>query len=296
MAIHTPTSIDVSRLPEPDAIETLDFETILASRMTDFDARAEQAGFDYDVGELETDPIKIDQEVHAYRELLMRARVNDGVRSVLPAFAKGADLDNAVSRANVVRIITLDERGAVIFQEDDEALLRRYLASFDAPAAGSEDGYLAASLKAWPQAHDIRIVNGGAGKVLVYLLAAAGSAAPMDAVFAVAKALDAKHVRPLTDDVTVSAAQIARYALSATLVVPRGPDPAQVVDAAAKSVKAFGVARYNIGAEIPASALLAAAYVPNVLRIEPVEVPDMAARSNVAPYLTGVNLTYRVLS
>ncbi len=295
MAIHTPDIIDVSRLPEPDAIEKLDFETILAARMADFDKRAQQAGFDYDVGDLETDPIKIDQEVHAYREVLMRSRVNDGIRSVLPAFAKGADLDNAVSRANVVRIVTLDERGNIIFREDDDALLRRYLASFDAPAAGSEDGYLAASLKAWPQAHDIRVVNGGAGKVLVYLLGAAGSPAPVDAVFSVAKALDAKHVRPLTDDVTVSAAQIDRYTLSATLVVPRGPDPAQVVDAAVKSVRAFGVARYHIGAEVPASALLAAAYVPNVMRIEPVTVADLPARANVAPYLTDINLTYRVL-
>ncbi len=296
MAIHTPDIIDVSRLPKPDAIETLDFETILASRMTDFGKRAEQAGFDYDVSELETDPIKIDQEVHALREVLMRSRVNDGIRSLLPAFAKGADLENAVSRANVVRIVTLDERGNVIFREDDDALLRRYLASFDAPAAGSEDGYLAAALKAWPQAHDIRVVNGGAGKVLVYLLGADGVAAPLDAVFAVAKALDAKHIRPLTDDVTVSAAAIDRYSLTGKLIVPRGPDPAQVLEAAIRSVKAFGVARYHIGAEIPRDALLSAAYVPNVIRIEGAAFTDLPARANIAPFLAAVNLTFGVQS
>lgn len=296
MAIHTPDIIDVSRLPKPDAIETLDFETILASRMTDFGKRAEQAGFDYDVGELETDSIKIDQEVHALREVLMRSRVNDGIRSVLPAFAKGADLENAVSRANVVRIVSLDEHGKVIFREDDDALLRRYLASFDAPAAGSEDGYLAAALKAWPQAHDIRVVNGGAGKVLVYLLGVDGVTAPLDAVFAVAKALDAKHTRPLTDDVTVSAAAIDRYTLTGKLIVPRGPDPAQVLEAAVKSVKAFGVARYHIGAEIPRDALLSAAYVPNVIRIEDVVFSDLPARANVAPFLAAVNLTFGVQS
>ncbi len=296
MAIHTPDIIDVSRLPKPDAIETLEFETILASRMTDFGKRAEQADFDYDVGELETDPIKIDQEVHALREVLMRSRVNDGIRSVLPAFARGADLENAVVRANIARIVTLDERGNVTFREDDDALLRRYLASFDAPAAGSEDGYLAAALKAWPQAHDIRVVNGGAGKVLVYLLGADGVAAPLDAVFAVAKALDAKHIRPLTDDVTVSAAAIDRYSLTGKLIVPRGPDPAQVLAAAVKSVRAFGVARYYIGAEIPRDALLSAAYVPNVIRIEDVAFSDLPARANVAPFLAAVNLTFGVQS
>ncbi|NTF92588.1 baseplate J/gp47 family protein [Rhizobium rhizogenes] len=296
MAIYAPTIIDVSRLPEPDAIEKLDFETILAARMSDLEKRAKQAGYEYDVGDLETDPIKIDQEAHAYREMLMRARVNDGLRSTLPAFAKNADLDHAVSKAGVERIVTLDEHGKVIFREDDGALLRRYLATFSAPAAGSEDGYLAAALKAWPQAHDIRIVNGGAGKVLVYLLGAGGVAAPLDAVFAVAKALDAKHIRPLTDDVTVSAAAIDRYALTGKLIVPRGPDPAQVLAAAIKSVKTFGDARYHIGAEIPRDALLSAAYVPNVIRIEGAEFSDMPGRANVAPYLTGINLTFGVQS
>ena len=66
--------------------------------------------------------------------------------------------------------------------------------------------------------------------------------------------------------------------------------------AAVKSIKAFGVARYHIGAEIPRDALLSAAYVPNVIRIEGVGFSDMPARANVAPYLTGVNLTFGVQS
>lgn len=286
--------IDLSRLPEPDAIDKLDFETILAARMSDLEKRAEQAGYEYDTGGLETDPLKIDQEAHAFREMLMRARVNDGLRSTLPAFAKKADLDHAVSKAGVERIILFDDHGKMTFREEDGALLRRYLATFSAPAAGSEDGYLAAALKAWPQAHDIRVVNGGAGKVLVHLLGADGAVAPLDAVFAVAKALDAKHIRPLTDDVTVSAATIDRYSLTGKLIVPRGPDPAQVVAAAVKRVKEFGIARYHIGAEIPRDALLSAAYVPNVIRIEGVTFSDVPARASVAPYLTGINLTFGV--
>ncbi len=288
------TIIDLSRLPEPDAIDKLDFETILAARMSDLEKRAEQAGYEYDTGGLETDPLKIDQEAHAFREMLMRARVNDGLRSTLPAFAKNADLDHAVSKVGVERIILFDDHGKVTFREEDGALLRRYLATFSAPAAGSEDGYLAAALKAWPQAHDIRVINGGAGKVLVYLLGADGAVAPLDAVFAVAKALDAKHIRPLTDDVTVSAATIDRYSLTGKLIVPRGPDPAQVVAAAVKRVKEFGIARYHIGAEIPRDALLSAAYVPNVIRIEGVTFSDVPARASVAPYLTGINLTFGV--
>lgn len=295
IAAYAPAAIDVSRLPAPDAIETLDFEALVADRLRDFAARATQAGVPYDVTALETDLVVIDQQVHAFRELLMRARVNDGIRSVLPAFARQADLENAVARANVVRIVRYDDDGNITFQESDTALLRRYLSSFAAPAAGSEDGYIFAALNAYPEAHDIKVRNGGAGKVLVHLLGAGGMRAPIDTVFAVAKALDAKDVRPLTDDVTVSAAVIHPYSMVGKLVVPRGPDPSQVVAAAVSSVRAFGASRYRIGAEVPISALQAAAYVPNVMRVvleTPVE--DLAAVANVAPYLVDVSLTYEV--
>ncbi|NTD85494.1 baseplate assembly protein [Agrobacterium tumefaciens] len=287
--------LDLSLLPKPDAIETLSFETLVDERLKDFAARSSQVGVPYTVTGLETDPIVIDQQVHAFREMLMRARVNNGIRSVLPAFARGADLENVVARANVVRIVRYGDNDEIIFQESDTALLRRYLASFAAPAAGSEDGYTFAALKAYPEAHDIKVRNGGAGKVLVHLLADGGMQTPLDSVFAVAKALDAKDVRPLTDDVTVSAAVINPYSMAGKLVVPRGPDPSQVVAAAVASVRAFGASRYRIGAEIPISALQAAAYVPNVLRVvmeSPVE--DMPAVANVAPYLVNVSLTYEV--
>lgn len=287
--------LDLSLLPKPDAIETLSFEKLVDDRLNDFAARSAQVGAPYTATGLETDPIVIDQQVHAFRELLMRARVNNGIRSVLPAFARGADLDNVVARANIARIVKFDDNDEIIFQESDSALLRRYLASFAAPAAGSEDGYTFAALKAYPEAHDIKVRNGGAGKVLVHILADGGVPSSIDSVFSVAKALDARDVRPLTDDVTVSAAIIHPYSMVGKLIVPRGPDPSQVVAAAVASVRAFGASRYRIGVEIPVSALQAAAYVPNVLRVA-LDAPtsDLPAVANVAPYLVNVSLTYEV--
>jgi phage-related baseplate assembly protein len=293
MALSDDT-LDLSLLPRPKALEDISFEALLAQRLADFKARAEQAGIDYDVDGLETDPIVVDQQSHAYREMLMRARVNDGIRSVLPAFSKGSDLDHVVARAGVVRIVTLDADGKETFREKDEALLRRYLASFAAPAAGSEDGYMAAALAAWPAAHDIRLYNGGPGKVLVYLLGADGQVAPMDAVFAVAKALNVKSVKGFTDDVTVSAALVEPYTFQAKLIVPRGPDPSLVVAAAVESVRAFGLSRYRIGAEVPAEALVSAAYVPNVRRILHDVAGDIPARQSVAPYLARIDLSFEV--
>jgi phage-related baseplate assembly protein len=52
----------------------------------------------YDVGGLEFDPIKINQELNAFFELLVRDRVNQACRAITLAFAIGSDLDAIGSR------------------------------------------------------------------------------------------------------------------------------------------------------------------------------------------------------
>lgn len=98
------TTIDLSTFPPPDAIETLSYEAILAAVMADTQTRFDAAGIDYDVGGLETDPVKVVDEASAYRELLLRARVNYAVRSNLLAFATGTDLDHLAAFYDAVRI------------------------------------------------------------------------------------------------------------------------------------------------------------------------------------------------
>ena len=158
------TIINVADLPAPSAIEALDFESILARQKAKFQefweaARASNPDLDlppYDVAMLEFDPVIIDIEAETYRELLIRARVNDALRAVLPAFAAGADLDNIAARANVVRLVTArDEDGNPTAYETDAQLLDRYLAAFAAPSAGSEDAYVYQAATAWPERHDI---------------------------------------------------------------------------------------------------------------------------------------------
>ena len=83
-------------------LEKIDVEMILSSRML----RLKQlwAFYDppsaaqYDVENLEFDPIKINQEVCSYFELLLRDRVNQAARSITLAYAIGTDLDAIASR------------------------------------------------------------------------------------------------------------------------------------------------------------------------------------------------------
>jgi phage-related baseplate assembly protein len=267
-------TINILDLPRPDAIEELDAETILADRMTQFQSLADAAGFPYDVGGLETDPIKIDQEAHALRELLMRSRVNSAVRAVLPAYAQGADLDAIAARANVRREIVTpadEQAGTPAVYEGDDKLLVRYLASFAAPSAGSPDAYIYWAATTVPALRDVAVlgpsVHGVAGKVEVRLLWEGGGATPDDIVEKVRKALAATNVKPLTDWLIVSAAPVVRYSVDMVVRVPLGPAPATVAAAVKANVRKAADARYAIDAPVWLNFLEGAGYVANVAQV-----------------------------
>jgi phage-related baseplate assembly protein len=296
-------TINIADLPLPDAIEELDAEAIIAARMARFQADAEAAGFPYDVGALETDPIKIDQEAHAFRELLMRSRVNSAVRAVLPAYAQKADLDAIAARANVGRqLITPADpvNNIAAVYEDDTKLLVRYLTSFAVPSAGSEDGYIYRAVTAVPALRDVAVLgpayHGHAGRVYVRLLWEGGADVPDDAVQAVIAAVrDTKGGRPLTDDVVVSSAPITPYSLALSIQVPPGPAPDMIEAAALAAVRKAADARYAIGAQVWLNYLAGAAYVANVQKVTLASpAADVVPDAGGAAYCTDISVSVEV--
>ncbi len=101
----TPSRFPVIRpelLQRPSVLETISSDTIIEDRMQRFKLRwAEEDppnAAQYDVGQLEFDPIKIVTENAAYFELLLRDRVNQAARAVMLAFSFGSNLDAIASR------------------------------------------------------------------------------------------------------------------------------------------------------------------------------------------------------
>jgi phage-related baseplate assembly protein len=305
------TIINVADLAKPEAIETLDYEAIVTRQKLIFaeywDAvRTANPTLNlpsYDVAMLEFDPIVIDSQAESYRELLIRARVNDALRAVLPAFARGTDLDNIAARANVVRLVTArDEDGNPIEWESDAKLLDRYLAAFAAPAAGSEDGYIYQAATAWPQRHDIKVHNHSVealnldpGDVAVYLLAANGASVPDEVLLDVSRALGPKTTRPMTDVVSVRRATVVPWTLTAKLILRRGASPAAAVEQRRLAVRAFGDSRYHIDGLVTLPGAVSALWDPNVVNVEMTSpVADITHGPDKAPYLQAINLTYEV--
>lgn len=95
-------SLELDQLPSMQVLETLNSELIIEERMKQFvelwRKNDPPAGAQYDVDNLEFDPIKINQEANAFFELLLRDRVNQAAKGVTLAYAAGSDLDAIASR------------------------------------------------------------------------------------------------------------------------------------------------------------------------------------------------------
>lgn len=78
--------IDLSTVTAPQVVEALDFEAIFAQLKDELLARLPGVA---DVLELESEPLTKLLQVAAYREVLLRQRVNEAARSIMLAYAGG---------------------------------------------------------------------------------------------------------------------------------------------------------------------------------------------------------------
>lgn len=306
LAVYAPTSIDISRLPAPDAIEALDFEALYAAFKVRFLAfwetqRAINPALPaYDVQSLETDPAGIVGEAWSYLRLMDRQRVNDAFRALLAAYAKGGNLEAIAAGRNLARIVIVPATSsAAAIMEGDDALLRRYLLSFDIPASASAGRYLYDAWKAWPQSADKtlglwdarvngRAIHGRVGDTDVVIIGPEGRLPTPAELASVRAAVTHPDRAPEAVAISVMAASRVEYAVSLVLEVPAvGPSPDVLKAEAIKRVTAAAKDRTLIGGEIPAGLLSGSAFgvgiikvrdrAPVVIEPDPYRVPVMTA-------------------
>lgn len=290
------TAVDLSRLPAPTAIETLDFETLLADAVARYRAEMEASGLTYVARD--SDPVTKLLQTFVYLAQIMRQRINDAVRAVMPAYAAGADLDNIAATYGIARL-TITPADPVlgtpaVMESDAEFRRRMVLAPEGYSVAGPEGAYIFHALTADADVLDASAVSPRPGEVLISILSRTGNGGASPALVArVAERLNDDTIRPLTDHVIVQAAEIVEYVVEATLTTFSGPDADLVLAGARTRIEAYVAACHFLGRDPTRSGIIAALHaegVQNVILTAPVE--DIAVTRQQAPYCTAITITH----
>ena len=246
--------IDLSQLAAPNIVEPLSFDVILAAMIADLQAR--DSTF---TALVESDPAYKIMEVCAYRELLIRQRVNEAAKGVMLAYAAGTDLDQLGANMGITRnVITPANPNAfpptaAVMESDSDFRARIQLAPEALSVAGPVGAYIFWA-KTVADVLDVSVVSPTPGAVVVTLLSRSGSGIPSQATIdAVTAAL--ADVRPLTDQL---------YAISASVTTFDGPDSATVIAACQSAVQAYVASSFKLGRTISISGIYAALQQPGV--------------------------------
>ena len=271
------TSIDLSLLPAPTVIEALDYETILAERKARLLSLlpAEKVAAVEATLALESEPLTILLQESAYREMTLRARVNDAARALLLAYATDADLEQIGARYKVTRLVVTPADLTAIppvqaVMESDERLRERIQMAYDGlSVAGPRGAYKFHARSADGKVLDVSVESPEAMTVRVNILSTDNNGAASPALLSTVDAyLNAEDRRPLCDIVEVHAAELVDYTITAVIHCYPGPSSATVLADAQAALSKTIANLYKLGRDVTRSAIYAALHQPGVQRVE----------------------------
>lgn len=256
MAIPT----ELANLPEPTLIEQISFE----ARLTLFRTRAVElfaaAGIEYDVEQIEADPLQVILQVVTYADSLLRQRVNEAIRANLLAYATGTDLDHLAQFYDVIR-----NSG-----ETDERLRTRIILTIRGRSTGgTEPRYRSVALASSPRVLDAAVYTVGKDptvRVAVFSTDNSGVAdqALLDIVNA---ALQDPAVRMVNDVIVVAAA--SRVATPITANVWLLPETGStILDQMSAALTAAWTEQIVLGRDVTRSWIIAKLSLDGVQKIE----------------------------
>lgn len=272
-------TINLSTLPAPQAVEELDFETILAEQKAWV---INQWPHLAPVLELESEPLTVLLQSWSYRELIWRARLNDALKASMLAWAQGDDL------LNLAAFFDLEKAEG---ETDDQLRARCTLSLRAMSTAGPEDSYRYHAIATDPAAiKDADAHNGGAGVVNVAVLAHAGNGTPSAALLAkVRTRLNHKTIRPLTDTVSVIPAHIVPVVIDYQIILPGLPDDEHSLNVARQRLADYCATTNVIGGTITIADIYASlknAGISNVILRSP--TADITTDRESAPYVSSI--------
>lgn len=210
---------------------------------------------------VESDPAMKVLEVAAWRELLLRQRINEAVKSNLLKFAMGEDLDNLAEFYGVER-----EK-----EEDDERFRKRVKAKIKGwSTGGSKEYYRYHALSADSRVQDALVESPTPGKVQISILSTQLSTTGMvseELLEIVKKQVIRDDIRVLTDTVTVIGCNITEIDIHSRVSVSPVISEEEIKK---QFIKKFELAK-RLGWSVTRSWIIANLFVDGVENVELIE-------------------------
>lgn len=293
-------TIDLSLLPAPTVVDSLDYESLLDDRKATLISLypEEQREAIARTLTLESEPIvKLLQE-NAYRELILRQRINEAAQSVMLGYASGSDLDQLGANFQVQRLVvqqsdtTIIPPTPAIMESDSDFRVRIQQAFEGLSVAGSSGSYEYHGRSADGRVADVSATSPSPANVLISVLSREGNGTASAELLAIVdKALNDEDVRPVADRVSVRSATIVNYSIDAVLYLYPGPEAEPIRHAAEAKLKSYISAQHRLGRDIRLSAIYAALHAEGVQRVELKSPPaDIVLDKTQASYCSDYKL------
>lgn len=261
-------AIDLSRLPDPQVIDQVDYEQRVAEMKAALIAKDPTLA---DVLELESEPATKILQVAALFVTNKEQEFNDRAKGLLLALANGSDLDHIGVTYYYTERLVIDpgDPTAVppidpVYESDEDYIERLLIEPDTYSTAGPAPAYRFHAMSADGNVKGVGVTSPAPVEVVVSVLSRIGDGtADQPLLDAVAAALS-DDVRPLTDQVTVQSVTIQIYTVNATLILYPGIDEATVMAAAEASLAAWTDAQHLPGRDITVSGINAALRVEGV--------------------------------
>lgn len=317
---------DLSQLPTPTIVESIDYEKLLAQRLAEFNGlaplflNAEQqpvvlpaewvqteqgtvwqvplaanAGLYY--VNLDSDPVTRLIQIDTYRELLLRQRINQAALATMPAFATGTDLDQLALRYGGLTRKTLIPANpnalppAPAVMESDLVFRKRVLLAPEKLAHGGPEGWYLARALDVDGVKDAYVSSPSKTEVLIYVLGYEGDGTASTALQStVLSSVTEQQNKPLGDKVSIQSATIVNYSITATIAFYEGVVQSGVIAGIKAAWSRFRQISERIGHPITDSGVKAALHQSGVFRVVIDETLPVPVGSTEAPFNTALIL------
>lgn len=284
-------TIDLSTLPKPTVIQELDHQAIVDRQLQSFLTiwNEKRVLFpdlpEYTADMLESDPFAIENEAESYREMLLRAEINDVFRATLLYFARGGNLDHLAAFYDVVRMPG---------ELDDRLLNRVLLAVMGRSTGGPKERYqfiaMSADLRVeWAEPY--RIGRSPVVYVAIFSTETDGVASE-DLLAAVRAALSAPGAQLVNDTIVVQQAvrRVVNYVGEVWLL----PDADEAtVSRAVSNLRSAWESEQKLGRDLTVPWVLSKLMISGVHKVELVSATDELALPTEAISIGAVSLTLR---